>query len=419
MVTIYKAPTKNTRASLAAKRCLHEKSTGRTIFTLNAELFLSRPRSQVSTVDGFQGKEVDVVLFSCVRAPSSANGGYHHRHGNGGGGIGFLADQRRMNVAITRAKVSLIVLGNARRLSSDGNWRALVEHAASRGRVIESRAGDGGEAICARLEARAGNAAAARRSRNGQDGRDGGDHGPRRSSADADVDSARDGGTAARGDDCDDDSQPTTKRQDAPRSRRGSASGHPQDDRGTASRSPRSREGDRTDRRQDRDGAGGTGRRQRKPARRSDNDNGQGEANPPPTRAEDVAGRDRTPTQLAGVGPTSVAAGAAAVVDPKRRRGGADRPLKRPRVAAGSESGRGGAGSGSGTGASKRVPSSASISTAPPPKPVKEGFLAGLLGSLTANADGIASGKDHAFRQGLRGGEVSEYSHATGLHVRT
>ncbi|CAN0493984.1 unnamed protein product, partial [Ectocarpus sp. 12 AP-2014] len=79
--------------------------------------------SQVSTVDGFQGKEVDVVLFSCVRAPSSGGGG--------GGGIGFLADQRRMNVALTRARRSLIVLGNVGRLSSDGTWKALVDHSKS------------------------------------------------------------------------------------------------------------------------------------------------------------------------------------------------------------------------------------------------------------------------------------------------
>ncbi|CAM9989844.1 unnamed protein product, partial [Hapterophycus canaliculatus] len=96
----------------------------------------ARRSNQVSTVDGFQGREVDVVLFSCVRAPASpynaaGHGGYNGRGGGGSGGIGFLADRRRMNVAITRAKRSLIVLGNARRLSSDSTWKALVDHARS------------------------------------------------------------------------------------------------------------------------------------------------------------------------------------------------------------------------------------------------------------------------------------------------
>ncbi|CAN0504253.1 unnamed protein product, partial [Scytosiphon promiscuus] len=97
---------------------------------------------QVSTVDGFQGKEVDIVLFSCVRAPApsynaAGHGTYDGRRGGGGGGggIGFLADRRRMNVAITRAKRSLIVLGNARRLSSDSTWKALVDHARSNERL--------------------------------------------------------------------------------------------------------------------------------------------------------------------------------------------------------------------------------------------------------------------------------------------
>ncbi|EKX44634.1 hypothetical protein GUITHDRAFT_59672, partial [Guillardia theta CCMP2712] len=52
------------------------------------------------TVDSFQGSESDVVLCSCVRS-------------NGGGGCGFLADRRRLNVALTRAKKLLIVVGSA------------------------------------------------------------------------------------------------------------------------------------------------------------------------------------------------------------------------------------------------------------------------------------------------------------------
>ncbi|CAM9822702.1 unnamed protein product, partial [Sphacelaria rigidula] len=83
----------------------------------------------VCTVDGFQGREVDVVLFSCVRATPAGGGG-------GRGTIGFLSDRRRMNVAITRAKRSLVILGNVKRLASDRTWRALVEHANSYGKLV-------------------------------------------------------------------------------------------------------------------------------------------------------------------------------------------------------------------------------------------------------------------------------------------
>ena len=54
----------------------------------------------ISTVDGFQGQERDIMLISLTRS-------------NPQGEIGFLADTRRMNVALTRAKRKLIVLGDS------------------------------------------------------------------------------------------------------------------------------------------------------------------------------------------------------------------------------------------------------------------------------------------------------------------
>ncbi|PVF99273.1 P-loop containing nucleoside triphosphate hydrolase protein [Serendipita vermifera] len=59
---------------------------------------------EVKTVDGFEGREKEIIIFSTVR-----NNSY--------GGIGFLADKRRMNVAFTRAKRALFVLGSMRTLS--------------------------------------------------------------------------------------------------------------------------------------------------------------------------------------------------------------------------------------------------------------------------------------------------------------
>ncbi|VDC00771.1 unnamed protein product [Peniophora sp. CBMAI 1063] len=74
-----------------------------------------------NTVDGFQGQEKEIIILSCVRA------------GPGLESIGFLRDVRRLNVAITRAKSSLFILGHAPTLErSDENWRHMVQDARSR-----------------------------------------------------------------------------------------------------------------------------------------------------------------------------------------------------------------------------------------------------------------------------------------------
>lgn len=69
----------------------------------------------VHTVDGFQGQERDVIFISLVRA-------------NENGQIGFLRDLRRMNVAITRARMKLLILGDADTLTRHRFYKELYEY---------------------------------------------------------------------------------------------------------------------------------------------------------------------------------------------------------------------------------------------------------------------------------------------------
>lgn len=81
---------------------------------------------EFNTVDGFQGREVDILVLSTVRA-SEQSTSIHN--------IGFVADVRRMNVALTRAKLSLWIIGSARTLQTNEHWAALLKDAEERGLV--------------------------------------------------------------------------------------------------------------------------------------------------------------------------------------------------------------------------------------------------------------------------------------------
>ena len=75
---------------------------------------------EIKTVDGYQGREKDVIVLSAVRA-------------NAAGELGFLTDGRRLNVAITRARRGLILLGHPRTLRNDSNWASWLDWASERG----------------------------------------------------------------------------------------------------------------------------------------------------------------------------------------------------------------------------------------------------------------------------------------------
>ncbi|KAH9888708.1 SEN1 N terminal-domain-containing protein [Xylariomycetidae sp. FL2044] len=76
---------------------------------------------EFNTTDAFQGRECEIIIFSCVRASST-------------GGIGFMTDIRRMNVGLTRAKSSLWILGDSRALVQGEFWNKLIVDAKSRDR---------------------------------------------------------------------------------------------------------------------------------------------------------------------------------------------------------------------------------------------------------------------------------------------
>ncbi|CAN0263144.1 unnamed protein product [Ectocarpus sp. 8 AP-2014] len=298
-----------------------------------------------------------------------------------------------MNVALTRARRSLVVLGNVRRLSSDGTWKALVDHSKSRDRLepeaVKARTSGGGsggggdgEALCARLEEtaagkkggrdRSGDRQSTGRNRAGRGGR-------------GEADDAVGSGVAGGSD---------KKEAKAPRRPAGSRTGghgrgdgsggiNVPDDRVAAAVAPPAVTDieehcadKRASPRQEPESVG-SGQRQKPSSRGGDGVR--------PSAGLEGSVRDRPPVEkrqqrheeAGGAEPTP--RGSAC----RRPDGGAaNRPQKRARV--------------NGQEAAKRVSTP------------DDGFLGGLLSSLSSNEGGIASGKEHDFRQGLRGGEDEE-----------
>jgi len=78
---------------------------------------------EVNTIDAFQGQEKDIIIFSSVRSNRERS-------------IGFLSDTRRLNVALTRAKYGLFVIGSSHALSSNPTWNRLLKHMREEKKII-------------------------------------------------------------------------------------------------------------------------------------------------------------------------------------------------------------------------------------------------------------------------------------------
>ncbi|MBL7775370.1 MAG: hypothetical protein JNK89_05175, partial [Saprospiraceae bacterium] len=88
--------------------------------TSNQKPSNQKPQISINTIDGFQGQERDIVYLSLVRSNAKHE-------------IGFLQDYRRMNVAMTRARLCLVVIGDSATIGNNKFYQAFLDYVAEHG----------------------------------------------------------------------------------------------------------------------------------------------------------------------------------------------------------------------------------------------------------------------------------------------
>lgn len=76
---------------------------------------------QVSTVDAFQGAEKEIIVLSCVRTRQ----------------VGFIDSEKRVNVALTRGKRHLLIVGNLNCLRKNKLWGSVIQHCTGKVRYFK------------------------------------------------------------------------------------------------------------------------------------------------------------------------------------------------------------------------------------------------------------------------------------------
>ncbi len=109
VITLYKYQVKAIRSLLNAKGVVDSDDSSK--------------NCEISTVDKFQGRDMEMIIFSSVQNK-------HAEVGN------LLMDRRRVNVAMTRAKTKLVILGSLELMKKDALLRNLVELSVDRGWVL-------------------------------------------------------------------------------------------------------------------------------------------------------------------------------------------------------------------------------------------------------------------------------------------
>mmetsp|Transcript_33307 Transcript_33307/g.42783 ORF Transcript_33307/g.42783 Transcript_33307/m.42783 type:complete len:241 (+) Transcript_33307:1189-1911(+) len=124
VITPYSAQVKHITDIAPSSVAMNNKDNGKKLQDDVAEIDISK-FLEIKSVDGYQGREKEVIIISAVRSNEFAK-------------VGFLSDWRRLNVAVTRAKRGIVVIGDPRTLKFDLNWNAFIKWCHSNGVVLDS-----------------------------------------------------------------------------------------------------------------------------------------------------------------------------------------------------------------------------------------------------------------------------------------